>query len=293
MDKQEKQITVMVLSDRSTETLLVNKTLFYNVKPIIIGLSATCGALLLGLGAATWYFVKNHQNLDQHAAANQNLIKQIENLKQARSEEITDKMAQLAKAEKMVGELRQYLDQRGVSLPALPAPKAQEGKRTENAGGPEGQLPPADSPEYRQALNQLLKAVSEMPLGRPAAGEITSPFGLRPNPFGTGGREFHSGLDFRGPLGDPITATANGKVEFAGVMSGYGNVVRLLHGHGYSTVYAHLANIDVRLGQQVKAGDKVGGLGSTGRSTGPHLHYEVRLNNEPYDPARFLKLTEN
>ena len=292
MNKQEKNITVMVLDERSTETLLINKTLFYKAKPILVGLSITCGALLLGLCVSGWYFIKNYSIVSQHEAINQNLRQQIEDLKQARSEEITSKMAELAQAEKVVGELQQYLNKRGVNLPVLPAPKTPEGKRTENAGGPEGKLPPVDSPEYQQVMQKLLKTISEVPLGRPAKGEITSNFGMRSNPFGTGAREFHSGLDFRGPIGDPITATADGKVEFAGVMNGYGNVVKLLHGHGYSTVYAHLASINVKVGEQVKAGDKVGGLGSTGRSTGPHLHYEVRLNNEPYDPARFLNLTE-
>ena len=292
MNKQEKNITVMVLDERSTETLLVNKTLFYKAKPMLMGLSVACGALLLGLCISGWYFMKHYSIVAKHESINQNLRQQIEDLKQARSEEITGKMAELAQAEKVVGQLRQYLNTRGVHLPAIPVLKSQDGKRIENAGGPAGKLPPADSVEYRQIMEQLFKTVSEVPLGRPAHGEISSEFGTRSNPFGTGSREFHSGLDFRGPIGDPIMATANGKVEFAGVMNGYGNVVKILHGYGYSTVYAHLNSIDVRVGQMVKAGDKVGGLGSTGRSTGPHLHYEVRLNNEPHDPARFLTLTE-
>ena len=131
-----------------------------------------------------------------------------------------------------------------------------------------------------------------MPLGRPAQGGLSSGFGPRHNPFSGKGSEFHHGLDFRGNVGDPVRVTANGTVEFAGTMNGYGQVVKVRHGYGYSTVYGHLSHIDVQPGQTVKAGDLIGKIGSTGRSTGPHLHYEVRLNNEPHDPATFLSLAK-
>ena len=99
----------------------------------------------------------------------------------------------------------------------------------------------------------------------------------------------HSGLDFKGPIGTPILAAANGVVSFAGVQSGYGNCVEITHSNGLVTRYAHLSGFTVSLGQQVKRGVQIANMGSTGRSTGSHLHFEVRHNNSAINPLRFLE----
>jgi murein DD-endopeptidase MepM/ murein hydrolase activator NlpD len=99
----------------------------------------------------------------------------------------------------------------------------------------------------------------------------------------------HTGLDMRGTTGDPVRATADGTVTVAGWNGGYGNMVEISHGNGFATRYGHMSAIDVRVGQHVKIGQLVGRIGSTGRSTGPHLHYETRIDGEAVDPQRFLR----
>ncbi|MGD1903785.1 MAG: M23 family metallopeptidase [Geitlerinemataceae cyanobacterium] len=147
------------------------------------------------------------------------------------------------------------------------------------------------SNDVRPAIEATLAYEEAIPNSMPIAdsAEITSHFGKRPNPFGWGGTEFHRGIDFVDYYGAPILATAPGTVIEAGYYGGYGNQVTLQHEYGYQTVYAHLSEISVEVGDAVKRGDTVGELGNTGRSTGPHLHYEVRLEDKHLDPENFLK----
>ena len=117
---------------------------------------------------------------------------------------------------------------------------------------------------------------------------MTSPFGYRADPF-LGRLALHTGVDLLQPYGSDIRATAAGRVVHAGFAGGYGDMVEIDHGFGLATLYGHMSEIDVSEGQVVAAGDLLGRLGSTGRSTGPHLHYEVRVDGEPVDPERFLR----
>jgi murein DD-endopeptidase MepM/ murein hydrolase activator NlpD len=170
-----------------------------------------------------------------------------------------------------------------------------------NVGGPF--VPPKLSGEgsaFEQELNRAQRDFSDaarfnqqlayLPLRRPLSGQpdVTSPFGNRIDPF-FGRLALHSGVDLRDEYGAPVRATAAGKVVTAGWSGGYGNLVEIDHGNGLSTRYGHLASISVSEGQSVDAGAVVGKLGSTGRSTGPHLHYEVRIDGEPVDPMRFVR----
>lgn len=127
----------------------------------------------------------------------------------------------------------------------------------------------------------------ETPKGLPARGYITDRFGTRRNPFGEGGSEFHTGLDIAVGFGSSVRSTADGLVIYAGPRTGYGNVVVIDHGFGMSTRYGHLSSFTVSPGQFVRRGDLIGNAGSTGRSTGPHVHYELRENSTPVDPLRF------
>ncbi len=117
---------------------------------------------------------------------------------------------------------------------------------------------------------------------------ITSSFGTRLDPF-TRGLAMHSGIDFRAATGTAVRATAPGKVIEAGYNGGYGRMVEIDHGNGVSTRYAHLSSIQVSEGDTIRAGQVLGAVGSTGRSTGPHLHYEVRIDDDATDPMRFLR----
>lgn len=124
-------------------------------------------------------------------------------------------------------------------------------------------------------------------LSWPVSGTITSPFGYRRNPFG-GGMEFHQGLDIAAPMGTTITAAASGTVISAGWYGGYGNYILIDHGGGMATGYGHCSQIFVSVGQQVQKGQAIGAVGSTGASTGPHVHFEVRIHGKPVDPAAYL-----
>ncbi len=138
-------------------------------------------------------------------------------------------------------------------------------------------------------MDALERGLAGIPQVMPASLEyISSGFGYRSDPF-TGDAAYHAGLDFRGPIGAPIYAAAAGTVSFAGVRSGYGNCIEIDHGNGLMTRYAHMSGYRARAGQKVAAGQVVGLIGSTGRSTGPHLHFEVRINDRPLNPRPFLE----
>jgi murein DD-endopeptidase MepM/ murein hydrolase activator NlpD len=140
-------------------------------------------------------------------------------------------------------------------------------------------------------LDALFAGLRHVPLTTPVRGasfEETSGFGARVDPF-TRHVAFHSGIDFGGPWGSPVAATAPGTVVFAGPRGGYGNMVEIDHGYGIHTRYGHLSSILVRVGAKVAKGAPVGRLGSTGRSTGPHVHYEVWLADVVRDPSRFIE----
>jgi murein DD-endopeptidase MepM/ murein hydrolase activator NlpD len=161
------------------------------------------------------------------------------------------------------------------------------------------ELGPDSSPFARQfselqeavlAAERLRRMVPYVPLRKPLPGELelTSGFGVRLDPF-LGRPAMHTGIDLRDDYGAPVRATAAGRVVTAEWTGGYGKMVEIDHGNGITTRYGHLSGISVREGQAVEIGTPVGRIGSTGRATGPHLHYEVRIDDEAVDPTRFLR----
>jgi len=171
-------------------------------------------------------------------------------------------------------------------------------RQTQQAmGGPFEALEAADGidPRFERLglslarMAVLERAMQGIPQVVPASVEnITSGFGYRRDPF-NGRGAMHAGIDFKGAIGSPIFAAAPGRVSFAGWKAGYGQAIEITHGNGMLTRYAHLSRIGVRIGQEVSAGATIGGLGSTGRSTGPHLHFEVRINDRAVNPRPFLE----
>ncbi|WP_340588183.1 M23 family metallopeptidase [Erythrobacter alti] len=138
-------------------------------------------------------------------------------------------------------------------------------------------------------MSALERGLEVIPQVMPAdINSISSGFGYRRDPF-NGSGAMHSGLDFRAPHGAPIHAAAAGRVSFVGVKSGYGNVVEISHGSGMVTRYAHMSRFNTRVGTEIAAGAVIGAIGSTGRSTGPHLHFEVRINGRAVNPRPFLE----
>lgn len=144
------------------------------------------------------------------------------------------------------------------------------------------------------ALNALRIAAEGLPFADPVDGSyrITSGFGGRNDPI-NGGRRKHEGTDMAGRSGQDILATGDGTVVFAGRQSGYGNMIKIRHTNGFETVYGHLSKIGVSVGDQVSRGDHIGDMGNTGRSTGTHLHYEIRVSGTPVNPMKYLEAARN
>jgi murein DD-endopeptidase MepM/ murein hydrolase activator NlpD len=142
----------------------------------------------------------------------------------------------------------------------------------------------------RGQVERLTRTLGTVPIRKPMTGELewTSGYGMRADPF-IRAPAMHTGLDIRADTGEPARATAAGTVTMAGWNGGYGKMVEVDHGNGFATRYAHLSAIDVEVGQAVRIGQIVGKVGSTGRSTGPHLHYETRVDGDAVDPQRFLR----
>jgi murein DD-endopeptidase MepM/ murein hydrolase activator NlpD len=130
--------------------------------------------------------------------------------------------------------------------------------------------------------------LAALPTLKPVVGYFTSGFGVRHSPLGDGRVKMHEGVDIANHLGTQVHAPADGIVIFAGVKAGYGNTLIIDHGYGLETWYGHTKQLLVSKGQRVKKGDAIALLGSTGRSTGPHLHYEVRVNGTPVDPLSYI-----
>ena len=137
--------------------------------------------------------------------------------------------------------------------------------------------------ENLETVNLMRFAAERLPFRSPVIG------GRRTSGFGPRGRSMHTGLDIAAPRGTPIYATADGIVTFAGRQRGYGRVVKIRHAFGFETVYAHLNRVRVKVGQRVGRGDRIGDMGSTGRSTGNHVHYEIRIDNKPVNPVKFIE----
>ncbi|MCA1635155.1 MAG: M23 family metallopeptidase [Acidobacteria bacterium] len=177
--------------------------------------------------------------------------------------------------------------------------ESEEGTDPHGAGGPLVMLDEAaiaaietraahleeDLKAYEAALRERARIPSIWPV---AGGEVTDSYGVRGNPFGGGSSEFHSGQDIAAPRGTPVLAAADGVVTQAGTQSGYGQIVVIDHGNGLTTRYGHLSKIEATLGQEIRRGELLGQVGSTGRSTGPHLHYEVRFYDVPVSPSHYL-----
>jgi murein DD-endopeptidase MepM/ murein hydrolase activator NlpD len=191
---------------------------------------------------------------------------------------------------------RRLAEMSGVAAEGGAQQQQQEGVR--GAGGPLVVMDEAGVAVVEARAAQLeaelrtyeaaMREKSHVPSVWPVDGEITDSFGGRRNPFGGGSYEFHSGQDINAERGAPVVSAAVGTVVFAGWHGGYGQMVTVDHGAGLTTRYAHLAKVEVVAGQQVARGQYIGQVGSTGRSTGPHLHYEVRVGEESVNPRAYL-----
>ncbi|GHA74454.1 hypothetical protein GCM10009007_14320 [Formosimonas limnophila] len=288
---QSRNATVMVIDGNKPMTSFeMNKWVLRHGKKVFFGLAATTVVLAVSVASLS---------LKQLSTAQENiaLSEQVKALENFTSAEAAAKINELKKTESTVNALQNYLLERGINPDGtLPNSTKPQDTKQDNQPLPIGgayrpisvQTPYGN--QFNQRATSIFDSIKNVPLGLPHTGVITSTFGNRSNPFGGGGGEDHSGIDFRGTIGEPIQSTADGVVVQAGAASGYGYAVKIAHGYQFETLYGHLSAVDVSVGQKVKAGDVIGKLGNTGRSTGPHLHYEVRQAGIPIDPANFLQL---
>ncbi|MGF1538141.1 MAG: peptidoglycan DD-metalloendopeptidase family protein [Elainellaceae cyanobacterium] len=272
-------------------TILVTQTgrqsLLLSVKPLpltllLVTLIATPLVLLFG-------------RIHQLRQENQVLIERNSDLSETATEvakELNQLDAEIDRLEERAGlsevDAREPIERSRGGIPIQLAPE-------EMLAVAEHQLPSISLRLHRQVKPALTNTLAEeaaraaaMPTGKPAKGaRISSKFGMRPNPFGRG-FELHNGIDFPGATGTPIHATGAGTVEKAASSRGYGQHVIIDHGYGYKTLYAHLSKMAVTAGDSVEREDIIGLMGSTGRSTGPHLHYSVYYHGDAVDPQDLL-----
>lgn len=274
---RERITTVFLVSNDSAETK------FYTVptkhvekfKTYLKISSSVLGFLLLSL-ISLIVFLKVANN--EISKLNNNVISLKNDLKLLDSLEIKKKVGDI---DNNIKDINKYLIERGVF-------------KTENAGGPEDNANP-DLRVYEfyfDKTEQILKAIKNVPIGHPLIGEHKSLFGYRSNPFGGRSTEFHKGLDIKGETGDPVKCTASGTVTMAEYDGGYGNSVVINHHNGLTTKFGHMSRLNVKAGDEVNAGDVIGFVGSTGRSTGPHLHYEVKYKEDYLNPENFLNIKQ-
>ncbi len=160
---------------------------------------------------------------------------------------------------------------------------------SKNKGGPFIAAEDSTYDELLYRADNYIEKMQTLPLGKPVKGSVSSWFGKRIDPLNRKAA-FHEGIDFRGRTGDPVIATADGKVIYAARNGGYGNFIKISHGGGYTTSYGHLSKFNVHSGDHVTRGQVIGLVGNSGRSTGSHLHYEVNHKGRPINPSKFMKV---
>jgi murein DD-endopeptidase MepM/ murein hydrolase activator NlpD len=289
----------LVLADRTTGVV---RRFTVSVKPVLIAVVTTVTLpILIGTGAAlkAQYDVENlyasHATLElenaSYRAATEQLAGQIMALQTAMSDlgaraaldpsvqNSMDKLPAFVKSRAMGGPTANTL---ALVTPGLSSPENTFGLLKDLLSGLEDRLQ-----SVRVDVDKRNQLAAATPSIWPTHGWLSSTAGNRTDPF-TGEKDFHPGLDISADKGDPVYATADGKVVNASAAGNYGNLVILDHGYGLETRYGHLSAFKVKLDQQVKRGDLIGLVGSTGRATGPHLHYEVRANGRILNPLQLL-----
>lgn len=286
MKLKQKDISTIVILNKNKQgakTLQIRTRHLNRLKHYAIGLTSL---ILCLIGSIIFLQSKNQQ----HEEEKQQLLSQIVKLKGdipqnlLKENEKHSAQSYIQAIEAKLKKINDYLRKRGL-----------KGFSTKSVGGDANAEESKLSDDevynaYDDYLTHLVNTVAFTPMGYPHISSLTSRFGYRSDPFNSEHAEFHPGIDFKGTRGDAARCTANGRIVFAGWAGGYGKCVRIQHGNNFETVYGHLSRISVKVGQQVSLGDKIGEVGSTGHSTGAHLHYEVRKNGKPINPIQFLTL---
>jgi murein DD-endopeptidase MepM/ murein hydrolase activator NlpD len=283
--KQTDVSTVIIVNkgNLATKTIQIKTKHLGRIKHYALGI-----LVLIVLLSGAIVYLKSQNNLEEEEK--KQLLSQLVKLKIAIPVTVTDDkkdnkaQAYVQDIEGKLQKINDYLRKRGL-----------KGFSTKSVGGNGNAEASKLTDEetyslYDEYLDRLVHTVAFTPMGYPRISSLTSFFGYRSDPFDSAHAEFHPGIDFKGAKGDEARCTANGKVVFAGRYGGYGNCVRIAHSNNFETLYGHLSRITVKVGEEVTVGQKIGEIGSTGRSTGTHLHYEVRKNGKAINPINFLTL---
>ncbi|MFN7065490.1 MAG: M23 family metallopeptidase [Aquificaceae bacterium] len=263
------------------------KTIRVKKSHLKLALLSILGIILISLGS----YLLNLSLLSER----KNLKAKEERLKAEKLETLREKerlRLEMEKLEEEKGSLREKIAYVENKMSAVEEYLAKRGvwKRSTALGGASYQIGTGEL-SYLEFLKErsehLYSTLRAVPMGYPVYGRITSHVGWRKNPFGRG-YEFHTGIDIEAPYGSKVVATADGIVESTGYYGDYGKAVVISHPSGYKTLYGHLSEISVNAGQSIRAGEMIGKVGSTGRSTGPHLHYEVLYGGKHKNPIDYL-----
>jgi murein DD-endopeptidase MepM/ murein hydrolase activator NlpD len=238
-----------------------------------------CGAVygLYGLTQQAIHLRIEREN-ERLRGENEKQRQQLNNLNR-RIEAVEDTSRRLAEMSGVVSD--EHTEPRGAGGPALPLDSVTVIEDRTN-----------HLEQELRTFEEVIRERATIPSIWPVEGRLESGFGGRRNPFGGDSFEFHTGQDIDAEYGTPVMAAANGTVIFVGWQNGYGQLVIIDHGDGLTTRYGHLSQLDATVGQSIARGTVVGRVGSTGRSTGPHLHYEVRINDHPVNPRQYLPRIE-
>ena len=272
------KLSIVIISKGS------NSSRYLNPKPIHLKIAGLFIFLFISASIFSFYYsYKQHSVLNHYK--NSFIFGEIlqipENLDKKNIEDLDSKLFyKLKEVENELINMQEILDKKGI-------------KKDLPIGGeyiPADRLSESYLDYIRQDVNNLNEALNSFPLGIPVNGRISSGYGYRNDPFKKKAA-FHSGLDFKTKYGADVLATADGVVKKAGWCGGYGKCALIKHKNGFETLYGHMSKVKVIKGQKVKAGDKIGNVGSSGRSTGPHLHYEVIKNKKNLNPSKYLNLS--
>jgi murein DD-endopeptidase MepM/ murein hydrolase activator NlpD len=286
MKPKASDISTVIIVNKSkelTKTLQVKTRHISRLKHYASGVLAI---IILLSGSVIYLRSKNQQQEQEKNQLKAQLVKLKATIPApvTQSKKVNDAQSYIQSIEGKLQKINDYLRKRGL-----------KGFSTKAVGG-NGDAEAAkltDSEKYSlydEYLDRLVHTVAFTPMGYPRISSLTSYFGYRSDPFNSAHAEFHPGIDFKGNRGDEARCTANGRVVFAGWYGGYGNCVRIAHANNFETLYGHLSRITVKVGQEVTLGQKIGEVGSTGHSTGNHLHYEIRKNGKAVNPISYLTL---
>ncbi|KHO62105.1 metalloendopeptidase [Thermoanaerobacter sp. YS13] len=294
--KKKKYLNIMIIPNSNQQI----KSFKISI-PLIKTVAIVAFSIIMAATASLVYFGKTTTYLYTVIAEKDKKIEQLTSVKEEQDKKIAtlDRNAQLVSERiKGLNELEEKVRRMvGLSTPATSRGSVSRDSRSDTNISYDNETTAeliSQIDQKTQSLQDLISKVAarldylnSIPSAYPVYGTITSPFGMRKSPFGYG-TEFHPGIDISVPVGTPVKAAGKGVVTYAGWLTGYGNAVIIDHGYGIESVYGHNSEILVKVGQSVKRGDIIAKSGNTGRSTGPHVHFEVRVNGNPVDPMKYL-----